>query len=96
MEEAKEILEVIGYHEIIKISDHLLIYANEKTEFAVQLVNDKHIYIELEDKCNYIDRVYMDIDEMINDFEQYNIPIKEKNYFAKKAEIEIIETISKL
>lgn len=94
IQEARNLLEVIGYHEFVKINDHLMIYANEKTEFAVQLVNDKHIYIELEDKCNYIERKYESIDEMINDFKQYNIPIKQDNYFVKKAEIEIIESNS--
>lgn len=95
IEEAKSLLESIGYQELIKINDHLIVYANEKTELAVQLVNDKHIYIEIEDKCNYISRKYESIEEMINDFKQYNIPIKGDNYFVKKAEIELMEYLNK-
>lgn len=95
IEEAKNLLETIGYRELIKINDHLIVYANENTEFAVQLVNNKHIYIELEEKCNYISREYNSIEEMINDLKQYNIPIKGENYFVKKAEIELMELFGK-
>lgn len=91
IENALSLFKVIGYKELIKINDHLIVYANENTEFVVQLVNDKHIYIEMEEECQHIDRIYNNIEEMINDFNKYNIPIKDNNYFVKKAEIELIE-----
>ena len=88
---AKEIFERLGFTELIKVNDHLLIYANETDEFAIQLVNNKHLYIEIEDKCNYAKRFYNSIDEMKDAIKKYNIPIKENNYFVKKAEIELME-----
>lgn len=94
IEDAKNLLEAIGYHNLIEIKDHIIVYVNEKTELAVQLVNDKHIYIEMEDKCNFIDRNYKNVDEMKVDLMQYNIPIKDDNYFVKKAEIELKESLN--
>ncbi|MEG2235672.1 MAG: hypothetical protein RR144_04450 [Clostridia bacterium] len=91
--EAKELLKAIDYEELIHINDHLIIYANNIDEIAVQLVNNKHIYIEIEEECNYINKKYENIDSMINVFEKYNIPIKSKDYFVKKVEIEMKEIL---
>lgn len=91
IKEAKQLFEAINYEELIKINDHLIIYSNGVDEFAVQLVNDKHIYIEIEEKCNYADKMYKNIDEMKNVVIKYNIPILDNNYFVKKAEIEVEE-----
>lgn len=88
---AKKLFEAINYEELIKINDHLIVCANNEDELAIQLVNDKHIYIEIEEKCNYIDKTYLDIEEMKNVMKKYNIPIKENNYFVKKAEVELNE-----
>lgn len=93
VEEAQSLLELLGYSKLIDINDHLIVYANETTELAVQLVNNKHIYIEIEEKCRYIDRTYSNIEEMKDDIKKYNIPIKEDNFFAKKAEIELKEKL---
>ena len=94
IEEAINLLEAIGYHRLIEINDHIVVYANDITEFAVQYVNNKHIYIEIKDKCNYIDRYYESIEEMKEDINKYNIPIKNNDYFVKKAEIELKEKIN--
>ena len=50
IEEAKKLLNAIGYNELMIIKDHLIIYSNEEIELALQCVNYKHIYIEVEDK----------------------------------------------
>jgi len=92
IDNAISLFEAIGYKKLIKINDHLIVYSNDNTELVVQLVNNKHIYIEMEENCEYIDKKYNDIEEMINDFNKYNIPIKNNNYFVKKAEIELIES----
>lgn len=86
----------IGYKKLININDHLMVYANDTSEMAVQIVNDKHIYIEIEQKCDRIGKCYKNIDEMKNEFVKYNIPIKDNNYFVKKAEIEFLEVIKKV
>ena len=71
----------------------MLVYSNDVDEFAVQVVNNKHIYIEIEEKGNYIEKTYKSIDEMIEVIKKYEIPIKNENYFVKKAEIELKENM---
>ena len=89
--EGLNLLNAIGYEELIRINDHIIVYANEEDELAIQLVNDKHIYIEIEEVCNNINKKYSNIKEMKNVLSKYQIPIKDNNYFVKKAEIEIKE-----
>lgn len=88
---AYDLLKQLGYNKLIEIKDHISVYANDTCELCVQEVNNKHIYIEIEDKCHYINKNYKTIDEMKNEFEKYNIPIKNNDYFVKKAEIELKE-----
>ncbi|MBQ7140809.1 MAG: hypothetical protein IJO32_04840 [Bacilli bacterium] len=88
---AYELLKQLGYNKLIEIKDHISVYASDTCELCVQEVNNKHIYIEIEDKCHYINKNYKTIDEMKNEFEKYNIPIKNNDYFVKKAEIELKE-----
>ncbi len=91
---AQELLEAIGYYKLIEINDHIIVYANEMTELSVQLVNNKHIYIEIEEKCNFIDKTYESIEDMKEEINKYQIPIKDNNYFVKKAEIELMEALN--
>ena len=49
------------------------LYANNKSELVVQLVNNEYIFIEMEDKCEHIDKIYNSIEEMINDLNSYNL-----------------------
>lgn len=91
LEEAKTFLEALNYQELIRINDHLLVYANDEDELCIQIVNNKHIYIEIESNCEFIDKVYNTAKEMKEVFKKYDIKIKNNNYFAKKAEIELIE-----
>ena len=95
VENAKLLFEKLNFKELIKINDHMLIYANKEDEMAIQCVNDKHIYIEIEDTCHYVDREYKSIEEMKESIVKYSIPIKGDNYFVKKAEIELQETYGK-
>lgn len=89
--EAQKLFEAMGYFKLLEIRDHVTVYANEVTEFAVQEVNNKHIYIEIEDKCNHINKLYTDVEEMKQDITKYSIPIKGDNYFVSKAVIELNE-----
>lgn len=89
---SKLLFEKLGFQELIRINDHMLVYATDKDELVIQNVNNKHIYIEIEDKCNYADRFYNSIDEMKKVITDNNIPIKNNDFFVKKAEIELQET----
>lgn len=95
IEEAKNLFEALNYEELIRINDHIIVYSNNIDELAVQVVNNKHIYIEIEEKCNYINKKYNSLDEMKTVVSKYKIPIKEENYFVKKAEIELEEKTKK-
>lgn len=91
IEDAQKLFEAMGYFKIIEIKDHLTVYTNNKTELAVQEVNNKHIYIEIENKCDNQRQIYSSIDEMKQEINKYKIPIKTKDYFVKKAAIELEE-----
>lgn len=90
-EAAKRLLKALNYEELLKINDHVIVLSNGTDEINVELVNNKHIYIEIEQKCNYIDKKYSDVKDMKEVFDKYNIPLKDNNYFVKKAEVELIE-----
>ena len=93
IENAILLFEALNFEKLICINDHMLVYSNDVDEFAVQVVNNKHIYIEIEEKVNYIEKTYKSIDEMIEVIMKYEIPIKNENYFVKKAEIELKENM---
>ena len=94
VDDAIELFEALGYEKLIQIKDHIIVFSNSEDELAVQLVNQKHIYIEIEGKCKYIDKKYSSFDDMKNVIKKYNIPIKSKDYFVKKAEVELKEVLN--
>lgn len=85
----------INYVKLFEINDKCIEYINDKTELLVQLVNNKYIFIETEDKQQYGDKVYNNTLEMIEEFDSYNLPYKKGNYFVKKAEIMLNEILDK-
>lgn len=91
IDNSRRLLEALNFEKLISINDNLTVYSNGVDEIVLQCVNNKHIYIEIEDKCNYIDKKYNSIEEMIDVIKKYNIPIKDDNYFVKKAYIELSE-----
>ena len=93
IEKAILLFETLNFEKLIYINAHMLVYSNDVDEFVVQVVNNKHIYIEIEEKGNYIKKTYKSIDEMIEIIKKYEIPIKNENYFVKKAEIELKENM---
>lgn len=90
IDEAYTFLKTIGYKRLINIDDNLKIYSNKEDEFALEIVGN-HTYIEIEENCYYIDKKYNGVKDMIESFNKYNIPIKNNDYFVKKAKIAIKE-----
>lgn len=86
---AIDFMNRINYRTLFEINDRCIVYANEVTELVVQLVNDKYIFIEMENKAEFINKEYFDIEEMKKELEKYNLPYDRNNYFVKKAEIMI-------
>lgn len=95
IDKAVSFMEYINYVKLFEINDKCIEYVNDKTELLVQLVNDKYIFIEMEDKQQYGDKIYNTISEMIEEFDTYNLPYKKGNYFVKKAEMMLDEILDK-
>ena len=93
IDKAIEFMKSINYKKLFKIYDKCIVYANKETELIVQLVNDKYIFIEIESECEHINRKYNSVDELKNDLNRYNLPIDNSNYFVKKAELILTETL---
>ncbi len=84
-------MEYIGFQEFFKIHDKSITFTNDRTELTVQVVNEKYIFIEMEENCKYINRTYKDIEELKEDINKYDLPIDNSNYFVKKAELIIAQ-----
>ena len=93
IDKAVKFMESINYKKIFNIYDKCIVYANRETELVVQLVNDKYIFIEMESECEYIDRKYESVEELKKDLNRYNLPIDNSNYFVKKAELMLSDTL---
>ena len=95
VDKAVKFMETIHYKRLFDISDKCIVYANDKSELVVQLVNDKYIFIEMESTGDYIDREYRNVEEMKSDLLSYNLSIDESNFFVKKAELMLKEVLEK-
>ena len=94
VDKAIQFMKTIQYKELFNISDNCIVFANDKTELVVQLVNNKYIFIEMESKCEYIDKEYKTVNELKKDLCSYNLSIDNSNFFIKKAEIILNEVLN--
>ena len=86
IDDAYNMLKLIGYMDLMKISDHISVYQkNNGDELALQFVNDR-IYIEIEEKCEHTGKRYESLDYMKSIIKNLNLQIKDENYYAQKAE----------
>ena len=92
IKEASNFMKTIGYKELIHIQNNSVVYTNDKIEFAVQLVNDKYIFIELEERSEHVKTVFSNVEDMKKVIDSLNIPMIKNNYFAKKAVIVLEES----
>ncbi len=92
---AMEFMNAIGYEKLFDIHDKCIVFVNDKTELVVQLVNDKYIFIEMESEPQYINRKYENIEELKDDICSYNLSIDKSNFFVKKAELILNETLNR-
>ncbi|MBQ4583715.1 MAG: hypothetical protein IJA94_02375 [Bacilli bacterium] len=93
IDKAVKFMESINYKKIFNVYDKCIVFANRETELVVQLVNNKYIFIEMESECEHIDRKYESAEELMKDLSRYNLPIDNSNYFVKKAELILSETL---
>lgn len=92
IKEASNFMKTIGYKELIHIQNNSVVYTNDKIEFAVQLVNDKYIFIELEERSEHVKTVFSNVEDMKKVIDSLNILMVKNNYFAKKAVIVLEES----
>lgn len=92
---AMEFMNAIGYEKLFDIHDKCIVFTNDKTELVVQLVNDKYIFIEMESEPQYINRKYENVDKLKDDMCSYNLSIDKSNFFVKKAELILNETLNR-
>lgn len=92
---AIDFMMAINYKRLFSIYDKCIVFANDRTQLVVQLVNDKYIFIEMESNGEFIDREYTNIEEMKEDLLSYNLPIDNSNFFIKKAEIMLNNVLNK-
>ena len=90
-----EFMNAIGYEKLFDIHDKCIVFTNDKIELVVQLVNDKYIFIEMESEPQYINRKYENVEELKDDICSYNLSIDKSNFFVKKAELILNETLNR-
>ncbi len=83
--QALSFMKAIHYKQLLKINDSCIVYSNHDIEFTVQLVNDKYIFIEMENHTADYSKQYESIEEMIKALEKYDISYDKSDYFVKKA-----------
>lgn len=80
--DANEFLKTIGYKELIRIVDYIDVYEKDGLQICVEAVNDKYLFIEIEEN-----EKYNTIEKMIKALEGTGINYDKNNYFVKKAKI---------
>lgn len=81
-EDAKSFLKIIEYKELIRIIDHIEVYEKDGLQICIEEVNDKYLFIEIEES-----EKYNTIEKMIDALENTGINYDKSNYFVKKAKI---------
>lgn len=86
-EDAKKLLNAIGYKEIMRIKESDIAFGKDGFEFAVKDIEDGEKLIESEPSKENAE--FDNIEKLKVMFDKYDIPIYTDNYFVKKAEIEL-------
>lgn len=92
IEDAKELLKAIGYHEIMCIKEDDMVYEKDGLQLAIKDINNGDKLIEVETEEN---EELNTIDKLIEKINKLDIPIYTDNYFVKKAEIELNKVLKR-
>ena len=92
IEDAKKLLKVIGYKEIMNIKENDVVYEKDGFQLAVQNIKDGDNLIEIETEEN--DEIDT-IEKLIQKVNKMGIPVYTDDYFVKKAEIELEKILRK-
>ena len=86
-------MEAINYEKLLTINDTCIVYSNEDIELVVQLVNNKYIFIELENREENVGNYDDIVNALKEKIKSLNISIDKTDYFVKKAEIILKEVL---
>lgn len=92
IEQAKLLLEAIGYHQIMNIKENNIIYFKDKLELAIKDIKNGDTLIEIETEPN---SDFDTIDKLKNAITNLEIPIEPNEFFIKKAEIELNKILNR-
>lgn len=81
-EDAKSLLKLIDYKELIHVIDHIEVYEKDDLQICVEAVNEKYLFIEIEGNNKY-----NTTQKLIDALENTKIDYDKSNYFVKKAKI---------
>jgi adenylate cyclase class IV len=87
IDQGKNILNAIGYKELMNIKENDVVYCKDGLEIAVKDIEngDNLIEVETTENNNELDTT----DKLKQKISTLNIPIDESDFFVKKAEIEL-------
>ena len=89
--EAIRLFEELGYYEIMNIIEDDIIYYNDNIELAIKDIENGDLLIETETNKNITT-----IEELKKMIERLEIPFEKENYFVKKAEERLGETLDEM
>lgn len=92
IEDAKNLLTVIGYQELMYIKEDDVVYEKDGFQLAIKDIRNGDKLIEVETNEN---DEFDSIEKLINRVNQLDIPIYTDNYFVKKAEIELNKVLKR-
>lgn len=92
IDQAISFMNAIQYHVLFRIHDTCIVYTNHEIELTVQLVNNRYIFIEMEDLSKSTGKVFESIEAMIQELAKLKLDYNKNNYFVKKAELVFYDT----
>lgn len=93
IEEGINFMEAIDYRKLFTINDKCIVYTNGVIELAVQLVNEKYIFIEVENREENVGNDSDIINKLKEQIDSLDLSIDKSNYFVKKAELMLNEVL---
>lgn len=82
--EAKNLLNALGYSEIMNIKEKDVVYYKNNFELAIKFISNSNILIEIETNSEY-----STVEMLKAKIKELNLPIEPNTYFVKKAEEEL-------
>ena len=92
IEQAKILLEAIGYYQIMNIKEDNIVYYKDNLELAIKDIKDGDILIEIETEPN---SNFDTIEKLKKAVINLNLPVLPNKFFIKKAEIELNKILSR-